>query len=111
MQVLRLKRNTDNKIELANLTLKVYCLLHDIKLNKTNSLVMSYFMIYGINKSTKDMILKSKILNAPNSIENTLTILRKKKLVYKLINGQNDITEELKIAKDKMGVIIQLENV
>lgn len=112
MQVLRLKKNTDNKIELANITLRTYCLLHNIKINETNTLVMSYFMVYGLNKSTKEMILRSKILNAPNSIENTLTVLRKKGLVKKLINGQNDIIDELKIiVRDKIGIIIQLENI
>lgn len=111
MQVLRLKRKTNSKTELAELALTVYCLLSKIKINKTELTVLSYFMVYGFKKSTKDLILKSMILKSYNSLENTLTRLRKMGLVVKDKEGFTVMAPALAAqVENKMGIIIELNN-
>lgn len=111
MLVLRLKKKTGSKVELANLILTTYCLFSGIKLSKTELDVLSYLTVYGFKKSTKDLIVRSKILNSYNSLENTMTKLRKAKLIEKNKDGDTVLRKDLSAPiESKMGIIIQLEN-
>lgn len=111
MQVLRLKRKTESKIELATLLINAYCLVHKIKLNETEALILSYFMIYGFKKTTKDLIINSKILTY-NSLANCITRLRRAKLVEMDPQGFTIMCKGLRGQVDnKMGIIIELINV
>lgn len=113
MQVLKLKHKTANKIELAQMLLSVYCLMNDIKISKTENLIMAYFLVYGIKKTTKDLILNSLILKSYNSLENSLTNLRKVGLV---IRDKEDFTKvcpqlsSKKSFESRVGIIIELSN-
>lgn len=113
MQVLKMRRKTESKIELASLLLSVYCLIDKIKLNETERTVMAYFMVYGIKKSTKDLILKSLILKTYNSLENCLTKLRKSGLIIKDDEGFTKVCPQLsgkKGVEARAGIIIELTN-
>lgn len=111
MQVLRMRRKTQSKIELATLMLTIYCLLSDIKINNTERTVMAYFMVYGFKKATKDLILRSMILKSYNSLENTLTKLRKMGLVIRDDEGFTKPCKDLSAqVENKLGIIIELKN-
>lgn len=111
MQVLRLKRKTESKIELAELLIKTYCLMSMIKIGKTELIVLAYFMNYGFKQPTKDLILKSMILKSYNSLENCLTRLRKLGLVTKNALGFTCMCPSLTgIIDNRMGIIIELKN-
>lgn len=113
MQVLRIRRKTESKIELATLLLSVYCLMNKIKVNETERTVMAYFMVYGFKKSTKELILNSLILKTYNSLENTLTRLRKVGLVTKDSEGFTRVCPQLfskKGVESKAGIIVELSN-
>lgn len=112
MQVLRLRRKTTSKIELATLMLTTYCIYSNIKASKTDLEILAYFSVYGVKKSTKDVIIRSKILNSYSSLENTVTKLRKLGLLEKDRDGYTVLKKEIQfVAEDKMGIIIQLNNV
>lgn len=118
MEVLKLRIKTNNKTELAAKTIKIYCILNDIEISKSSLEILSYFMTYGFNTRTKDLILRSKIFNNPTSIDNTLSKLRKLGLVVKVDvglktdTGRDDMCEGLRLqVKDSLGFIIKLENV
>ncbi len=117
MEALKLRIKTKSKIELAEKAITTYCYLKDIKINNTNITVLAYFAVYGFNRNTKEMILRSKILNNPTSIDNALSKLRSKGLVLKVDvglktdTGRDDICENLRFEyKDSLGFIIKLEN-
>ncbi len=111
MKVLRMRRKTESKIEVAGLLLTVYCLMSKIKINETERTVMAYFMVYGFKKSTKDLILRSKILGTYNSLENTLTKLRKVGLVVKDKEGFTKPCPSLNtVVENAMGIVIELKN-
>jgi hypothetical protein len=112
MRVLKLKKTTQSKTELAKLSINIYCLLSGIKINKTELDVLSYFAVYGFKKSTKDTIIRSQILNAYNSLENTMTKLRKLGLITRNREGETVMRPELQFpVENRMGLIIKLENI
>jgi DNA-binding transcriptional ArsR family regulator len=110
MQVLRIRRKTESKIELAQLLLSVHCLMAKIKINQTERTVLAYFMVYGIKKSTKDLILKSLILNSYNSLENTLSRLRKLGLVIRDVEGFTKVCPQLSSKKGWRIRLVSLSN-
>ncbi len=110
MQVIKLKKRTANGMELITLVVTMYCLLSGIRINKTELQVLSYLIRYGVKKSTKDMIVRSQILS-PGSLENTFTRLRKLGLMVYDKDGLPMITSKLNFQpENKMGMIVQLEN-
>jgi len=99
-------------MELVTLVLTMYCLLSGIKINKTELQVLSYLVVYGIRKSTKDMIIRSQILTSHNSLENTITRLRKMGLVVRDREGAPIVKPDIAFqVENRMGVIVQLENI
>lgn len=110
MQVIKLRKKTANNIELITLVLTMYCLLSGIKVNKTEVLILAYLVKYGMRKSTKDIIVRSQILTY-NSLENTITRLRKKGLIVRDRDGIPIVKPDISFSpENKMGVIVQLEN-
>lgn len=116
MQVIKLKKKTSNRMELVTLVLTMYCLLSNVKINRTELQVLSYLVVYGIRKSTKDMIIRSQILTSYNSLENTITRLRKMGLIVRDRDGLPIVRQEIAIQQDKdkpldkIGLMVQLEN-
>lgn len=110
MQVLKLKRKTQSKIELVSLIIRTYCIFSNIEISDTAIIVLSYCAVYGFKKSTKDLIVRSQILKSYNSIENTLTKLRKVGLIKKTQDGNIVITIG-DIADNRVGLLIELSNV
>lgn len=110
-KVLKLTKKTQSKIELANLMLNIYCQLASIKCPETELLVMSYFMVYGIKKSTKELIIRSEILKHKGSLENAMSKLRSLGLLIKVEDEGTKVKPELDFSIDNtMGIIIKLEN-
>lgn len=111
MQVIKLKKRTANGMELITLVVTMYCILSGIRINKTELQVLSYLIKYGVRKSTKDMIIRSQILNSLNSLENTMTRLRKLGLLTRDKEGLPAVIPALSfVPENKMGMIVQLEN-
>lgn len=111
MKVLRLRKRTTSKVELANLMITTYCLYSGIKVGKTDIDVLSYFAVYGFKRSTKELILSSEILKTSGSLENTLSKLRRVGLIERDKEGLNVMAANLNVSPGNLGIIIKLENV
>lgn len=111
MKVLKLTKKTESKIELANTMLSIYCQLADIKCPETEMAIMSYFMVYGVKKATKELIIRSKILKTKGSLENSMSKLRALGLLQKVEDEGTKVIPQLDFSIDNtMGIIIKLEN-
>lgn len=111
MRVLKLTKKTESKVELASLMLNIYCKLADIRVTETELIVMGYFMVYGISKQTKELIVRSEILKSRGSVENMMTALRGKKLLVKVEDEGTKLIPSLNFPiENGMGLIIKLEN-
>lgn len=113
MQLVKIKRSTSSKVELAALLVKTYCVIKGIKVGATDVDILAYMMVYGFKKSTKKLILDSKILNSSNSLENAMSRLRKLGLIVRDRDGYNipckGINADVKVGN--INIFIKLENV
>lgn len=112
MQLVRMSKSTSSKVDQAKTLVSIFCLLSGIKLSDTELIVLSYFMVYKINQSTKDLILKSKILETEDSLRNTISKLKKVGLIRKSShNKEYLISEELNVSlHSSIALLIKIDN-
>src|ERR1019366_1813750 len=111
MQLIKINKKTNNKIEQAKALISVYCLLSSIKLSDTDTTVLSYFMVYRITQNTKDLILKSKILQSIDSIKNTMSKLKSVGLIRKVSMNEYLINDNLNVNLDNVvALLIKIDN-
>src|ERR1019366_5925633 len=112
MQLIKINKKTNNKIEQAKALISVYCLLSSIKLSNTDITVLSYFMVHKINSITKDLILRSKILQSMDSVKNTMSKLKSVGLIKKsATNKEYLINDALNVNLDSIvALLIKIDN-
>lgn len=111
MQLVKVVKKTNSKIEQAKTLLSIFCLLSDIRLSQTELTVLAYFLVYKINEQTKDLITKSELLT-PDSLKNTMSKLSKFGLIKKsTVSKDYYVSEKINISPDtKIGMLIQIDN-
>jgi hypothetical protein len=88
MQLVKIKKKTNSKVEQAKTMISIFCLLMNIKLSDTELTVLAYFMVYKINRKTKDLILNAGILKSDDSLKNTLSKLKKFGMLVRNIDSK-----------------------
>lgn len=110
MQLVKVVKKTNSKIEQATTLLSIFCLLSDIRLSKTELTVLAYFLVYKVTATTKELIIKSELLNA-DSLKNTMSKLSRFGLIKKHPNREYYVNENISVAPgDKIGMLIQIDN-
>lgn len=112
MQLVKIKKKTNSKVEQAKVLIAMFCLLTGIKLSDTELTVLAYFMVYRINRKTKDLILSAGILKNDDSLKNTFSKLKRFGMIVKDVDSdeyflRKDLNFEL---KPVMGMLIKLDN-
>jgi hypothetical protein len=112
MQLVKIRKNTNSKVEQAKVLIAIYCLLTNIKLSDTELTVMAYFMVYKINRKTKDLILSSGILKSEDSLKNTLSKLKKFGMLIRGVDSKEySLRKDLNFTLEPvMGVLIKIDN-
>lgn len=111
MQLIKVVKKTNTKIEQAKTMLSIFCLLSDIKLSQAELTVLAYFLVYKITDDTKDLIIKSQILKSEDSLKNTMSRLNKFGLIKKSINKEWLLSEKIYVHPDSMiGMLIKIDN-
>ena len=113
MELLKINRKTNNKAEQLKLIISIFCVIMDIKLSETELTILSYFINYGINDKTKELIFKSDLLKNDNSYKNLLSKFKKLGFIKK-----DDIKREYYVNKEKfgnttdeeIGILIKMDN-
>lgn len=108
--LIRIKKDILTNVDLMKHIVNIFCITKNIKLSDTDVTVMSYFMVYGINNNTKNLIINSEICKNLNVIKGVMVKLRKLGFIYKDdLNGKNYVSDELKIPLNStIGLYIQL---
>lgn len=107
---IKIEKKTLGKIEQAKLIIKLFCVLSSIKLSDAELNTLAFYMVYGFSATTKDLILKSKILANEDSLRNTLSKLRKLNLIKK-INREDVLSDTLNIKLEPViGLLIKIDN-
>lgn len=76
-------KQVSTKIDLAKALVYITLCFNNIKLSDTEITVMSYFMVYGINQQTKNLIIKAEVCKNINNIKTIMVKLKKNDLIYK----------------------------
>lgn len=96
VSVLKMAKQVTTKIELAKAIIYITICFNSIKLSDTETTVMAYFMVYGINQQTKNLLIKSVVCKNINNIKTIMVKLKKLGLIYKDdLNGKVLITKSL----------------
>lgn len=112
MKLVKIRKKTNSKVEQAKTIIAMFCLLMNIKLSDTELTVLAYFMVYKINRKTKDLILNAGILKSEDSLKNTMSKLKKFGMLIKAIDSKDySLRQELNFTLDPtMGIIIKIDN-
>jgi hypothetical protein len=112
MQLVKIRKKTSSKVEQAKTMISIFCLLTNIKLSDTELTVLAYFMVYKINRKTKDLILSAGILKSDDSLKNTLSKLKKFGMLVRNIDSKEySLRKELDFTlTPAMGVLIKIDN-
>lgn len=96
VSVLKMAKQVTTKIELAKAIIHLTICFRNIKLSDTETTVLAYFMVYGINQQTKNLLIKSEVCKNINNIKTIMVKLKKLDLIYKDdLNGKVLITQNL----------------
>lgn len=112
MQLVKIKKKTNSKVEQAKTLISIFCLLMNVKLSDTELTVLAYFMVYKINRKTKDLILNAGIMKSDDSLKSTLSRLKKFGMLIKDADTkQTYLRKELDFnLTPAMGVLIKIDN-
>jgi hypothetical protein len=112
MRLVKIKKKTNSKVEQAKVLIALFCLLINIKLSDTELTVLAYFMVYRINRKTKDLILSSGILKTEDSLKNTMSKLKKFGMLVRNVDSKDyTLRKDLDFGVDPvMGVLIKIDN-
>jgi len=112
MQLVKLRLKTNSKVEQAKKLIGIFCLLQNIKLSDTELTVLAYFMVYKINRKTKDLILHSGILKTEDSLKNTMSKLKKFGMLVRHVDSKEySLHRDLNFqVQPQVGILIKIDN-
>jgi hypothetical protein len=110
--LLKLEQHVATRLDLAEAIIKVMLCVNDIKLSPSKITMLAYFMIYGINASSKELIVKSRVCKNLANVKTMMVELKKLGLIYKdEFNGKVYIVNTLNFElTPTVGVYIKMEN-
>lgn len=96
VSLVKMQKAVSTKVELAKNVIRISLCFNDIKLSETEMTVLAYFMVYGVNQQSKNLLIKSEVCkNLPN-IKTIMVKLKKLGLIYKDdLNGKVYVAESL----------------
>lgn len=96
VSLVKMTKSVTSKVELAKSIIEILICFNNMKLSDTEISILSYFMVYGINPSTKNLIVKSGISKNLSNIKTLMVKLKKLGLIYKDdLNGKVYVNKNL----------------
>jgi len=80
--------NTKNSFDLTKLVLKIIAITKNLTLSETELHALTYFVIHGYSKITREELITTKILKNKNSVANLVHAFRKYGIVIKKNFGE-----------------------
>ena len=81
--LLKMTKKVTTKIELSKAIIYIALCFRNIKLSDTEISVLAYFMVYGVNQQSKQLIVNSGICKNIQGIKTIMVKLKKKELIFK----------------------------
>src|SRR5690349_20944522 len=99
---------TSNSFDMTKLIVKIICLSKSLSLSNTELHALTYFVVNGYSKISRDNLITTKLLKNRNAVSNLVYAFRKYGLVVKTNKGEelnpefNINTSDLDIVKVEM---------
>lgn len=81
--LIKMVKKVNSKVELAKNIISIYICFNDSSLSDTEKTVLAYFMVYGINPQTKELIIQSEICKNIFTVKTVMAKLKRRGLIYK----------------------------
>lgn len=78
-----MKKKVNSKVELAKAIINLIVCFNDKHLSETETMVLAYFMVYGVTTQTKNLIVKSGVCKNLANIKTIMVKLKKYEYIYK----------------------------
>lgn len=96
--LVRMQKHVSTKIDLAKAIIHLVICFSNIKLSDTEITILAYFMVYNVNTSTKQLIVKSGVCKNTANIKTIMVKLKKLELIYKDdLNGKVYVAQVLQL--------------
>lgn len=112
VSLVKMVKTVSSKIELAKTIINISLCFNDIKLSDTEVTILAYFMVYGINQQSKNLIVKSAICKSLANIKTIMVKLKKLELIYKDdLNGKIYVNKNLGFElTSTVGIYLKIDN-
>ena len=97
-----------NSFDMIKTTLKLISLCKNLILSDTELYALTYFVIHGLNKITKEDLITTKIIKSKNGVWNMLTKFRTMGIIKKENHKEVIAPEYLIPSKDVDAIKIEL---
>lgn len=110
--LIKMQKHVTTKISLAKAVILITLCVNDMHLSEAETSILAYFMVYGVTRQTKDLIVKAGICKNTTSIKTIMVKLKKLNLIYKDdLNGKVYVTPALKFElTPTVGIYLKITN-
>lgn len=77
MNIISIEKKLQNQTSQVELIISILCFLNGIHLSETEQKALSFYVVYGINDKTDQLLVKSNLLPKTGSIRNLKTKLHR----------------------------------
>lgn len=109
--LIKMSKQVITKVEFAKHIISIIINFNNIKLSDTEINILAYFMVYGINNQSKELIVKSLVCKNLANIKTIMVKLKKLDLIYKDdLNGKMYVNKNLNLnLTQNVGFYLKLE--
>lgn len=110
--LIKMHKQVSTKIALAKQVILITLCVNDLKLSEAETTILAYFMVYGITRQTKDLIVKAGVCKNTANIKTIMVKLKKLQLIYKDdLNGKVYVANALKFdLTPTVGIYLKITN-
>lgn len=110
--LVKMVKQVTTKIDLARAIVNITLCFNDIKLSDTEITILAYFMVYGVNTNTKNLIVKSEVCKNIANIKTIMVKLKKLGLIYKDdLNGKVYVDKSIGFElTPTVGIYLKIDN-
>jgi hypothetical protein len=96
--VVKMVKAVDSKIDMAKAIISIICEFNSTKLTEVAHNVMAYFLVYGVNTSSKELIVNAKVCKNIATLKTVMSNLKKEGWIYRdELNSKVYVSKELNI--------------
>lgn len=109
--LLRMSKKTVSRLDHVETLLRIYTILADIPMSDTEITVYAYFVIYGAQPSTKELLFSSNVIRSEHTYKNIMYKFKKHELLKKHDKHLHyEIgLDFLKSMSDKIAIAVRLD--